>query len=39
MKDFPVIRLNKAIQEAMSHVVSIGIADGIKDGLDPYIYD
>ena len=38
MKDFPVIRLNKAIQEAMSHVVSIGIAVGIKDGLDPYIY-
>ena len=38
MKIFPVLTLNSSITEAISKIVSIGIADGIKEGLDPEIH-
>lgn len=38
MKQFPVYSLNPRITEAISKIVSIGIAEGIKDGLDPQIH-
>ena len=38
MKIFPVLTLNSSITEAISKIVSIGIAYGIKEGLDPEIH-
>ena len=38
MKIFPVLTLNSSITEAISKIVSIGIAEGIKEGLDPEIH-
>lgn len=38
MKSYPVYSLNQSITEAISKIVSIGIADGIKEGLDPQIH-
>lgn len=37
MKPFPVYHLNHRITEAISKIVSIGIAKGIEEGLDPQI--
>ena len=38
MKNFPVLSLNPNITDAISKIVSLGIADGIKEGLDPQIH-
>lgn len=38
MKNFPVLSLNPNITDAISKIVSIGIADGIKEGLDCRIH-
>lgn len=38
MKNFPVLTLNPNITDAISKIVSIGIADGIKEGLDRQIH-
>jgi len=38
MKPFPVLLLNPNITDAISKIVSIGIADGIKEGLDSQIH-
>ena len=38
MKYFPVYRLNEAITTSFKKIVSLDIAQGIRDGLDPMIY-
>lgn len=38
MQPFPIYRLNEAIAKSFEKIISLDIAQGIKDGLDPMIH-